>query len=206
MAPPKQNPTFANVPLAGKVAILFVIFGLVSALYFFVLHQPMTDDISSAQQANATKTTERNEALQRQQEFVQIQQELTAREAVDIRSRRVLPEQAEMAAFLEEINRSAELCGIRLRNVEPQAEEPGEFYTSIPVQLELTGTHHQIARFFHSVSRLDRAVSMEDITLQHPNGDTQDLTISVKAITFKRPEAEGAPAGGAAPPPAGAGT
>ena len=97
MAPPKQNPTFANVPLAGKVAILFVIFGLVSALYFFVLHQPMTDDISAAQRANATKTTERNEALQRQQEFVQIQQELTAREAVDIRSRRVLPEQAEMA-------------------------------------------------------------------------------------------------------------
>lgn len=205
MATPKKNPTFATVPLAGKVGILIAILALLSALYFFVLHQPMTDDIAAAQRANAEKMTERDAALRRQQEFVQIQQELTAREAVDIRSRRVLPEQAEMAAFLEEINRSAELCGIRLRNVEPQTEEPGEFYTSIPVQLELSGTHHQIARFFHSVSRLDRAVSMEDITLTHPNDDTQDLTIRVKAITYKRPEAEGAAPAGAVPP-AGAGT
>jgi len=205
MATPKKNPTFATVPLAGKLGILFAIMGLVFALYFFVLHQPMTDDIDRANRAHTTKTRERGAALQRQQEFVQIQQQLTAREAVDIRSRRVLPEQAEMAAFLEEINRSAELCGIRLRHVEPQTEEPGEFYTSIPVQLELVGTHHQIARFFHSVSRLDRAVSMEDITLTHPTDDTQDLTIRVKAITYKRPEAPAAPPG-AAVPSAGAGT
>jgi len=205
MATAKQNPTFANVPLAGKVGILLVLLALVSALYYFLGHQPMTDDIDAARRANATKTQERTAALQRQQEFVQIQQELTAREAVDIRSRRVLPEQAEMAAFLEEINRSAELCGIRLQNVEPQTEEPGEFYTSIPVHLVLAGSHHQIARFFHSVSRLDRAVSMEDIRLTHPNVQSQDLTIEVQAITYKRPEAEGAPPGGAAAPP-GAGT
>lgn len=201
MATPKKNPSFANVPLAGKIGILVAILALVAALYVFLLHQPMTDDIDAARRANAEKLQARDAALLRQQEFVQIQQELTAREAVDIRSRRVLPEQAEMAAFLEEINRSAELCGIRLRNVEPQTEEPGEFYTSIPVLLELSGTHHQIARFFHSVSRLDRAVSMEDITLTHPNDTTQDLTIRVKAITYKRPEAEGAAPAGAAPPP-----
>ena len=202
MATAKQNPTFASVPLAGKVGILFAIVALVSALYFFVFHKPINDDISSAQRAHTTKTRERDSALQRQQEFVEIQQELAAREAVDIRSRRVLPEQAEMAAFLEEINRAAELCGISLVDVQPGTEEPGEFYTSIPVALRLRGTHHQLSRFFHSVSRLDRAVSMEDISLNHPRAESQELEISVRAITYKRPEAEGAPGA----PPAGAGT
>lgn len=202
MATAKPSASFATVPLAGKVGILFVIIALVSALYFFVVHKPLTDDIRAARSAQTTKTRERDAALQRQQEFVQIQQELTAREAVDIRSRRVLPEQAEMAAFLEEINRAAELCGIRMVDVQPGTEEPGEFYTSIPVALRLRGTHHQLARFFHSVSRLDRAVSMEDISLNHTSTDSQDLEIAVRAITYKRPEAEEAPGA----PPAGAGT
>ncbi|MCA9574024.1 MAG: type 4a pilus biogenesis protein PilO [Polyangiales bacterium] len=195
MATNKQAATFATVPVAGKVGILFVIIALVSGLYFFVLHKPITDDIDTAQAAHRNKTRERDAALQRQQEFVQIQQQLTAREAVDIRSRRVLPEQAEMAAFLEEINRAAELCGIRMVNVQPGTEEPGEFYTSIPVALSLTGTHHQLARFFHSVSRLDRAVSMENISLTLPRGDTQDLTITVRAITYKRPDPDAPPEG-----------
>jgi type IV pilus assembly protein PilO len=202
MATAKQTPSFATVPLAGKIGILFAILALVSALYFFTLHKPVTDDIATAQRAHTAKTRERTAALQRQQEFVQIQQELTAREAVDIRSRRVLPEQAEMAAFLDEINRAAELCGIRMVNVEPGTEEPGEFYTSIPVSLNLMGTHHQLARFFHSVSRLDRAVSMENISLDHPNHTSQDLQISVRALTYKRPEAAAAPGA----PPTGAGT
>ncbi|MCB9627636.1 MAG: type 4a pilus biogenesis protein PilO [Sandaracinaceae bacterium] len=203
MATAKQSASFANVPMAGKIGILFAILGLVSALYFFVLHQPISDEIDAANRAHTQKTQERDTALRRQQEFVQIQQELAAREAVDIRSRRVLPAQAEMAAFLEEINRATELCGIRMVHVEPGVEEPGEFYTSIPVSLRLTGTHHQLARFFHSVSRLDRAVSMENISLNHTDADSQNLTIAVRAITYKRPEAEEAPGGA---PPAGAGT
>ena len=195
MATAKQSASFANVPMAGKIGILFAILGLVSALYFFVLHQPISDEIDAANRAHTQKTQERDTALRRQQEFVQIQQELAAREAVDIRSRRVLPAQAEMAAFLEEINRATELCGIRMVHVEPGVEEPGDFYTSIPVALSLTGTHHQLARFFHSVSRLDRAVSMENISLTLPRGDTQDLTITVRAITYKRPDPDAPPEG-----------
>ena len=201
---PKQSASFAAVPLAGKVGILFAILGLISALYFFAMHQSVSDDIEAAQRAHRQKETERQEARQRQQEFVQINQELAAREAVDIRSRRVLPAQAEMAAFLEEINRASELCGITMVHVEPQTEEPGEFYTSIPVDLALRGTHHQLAKFFHSVSRLDRAVSMENISMEHRADDTQELEISVRALTYKRPEAEGGAPG--APPPGGAGS
>ena len=35
---PKQSASFAAVPLAGKVGILFAILGLISALYFFAMY------------------------------------------------------------------------------------------------------------------------------------------------------------------------
>ena len=63
MATPKKNPTFATVPLAGKVGILIAILVLVFTAYFFLLHQPLTDDIATARRANAQKVTERGAAL-----------------------------------------------------------------------------------------------------------------------------------------------
>src|SRR5690606_10668001 len=93
------------------------------------------------------------EAEQRQQRYIERAAELSLREPIDRANKRVLPEQAEIAAFLQDLNRVAELSGLSTRLVQPRPELHEEAYTRIPVQLELSGTFHQLAKFFYNIGR-----------------------------------------------------
>jgi type IV pilus assembly protein PilO len=84
-----------------------------------------------------------------------------------------------------------------MRLVEPRPEEPQEQYVRLPVALHLSGRYHQLSRFFYNVSRLERAISMENIQLTEPTVTEEDVVLNVQvlATTFRRPgEEDAAPA------------
>lgn len=201
MAPPaqKQN-SFAQLPTGVKVLLLLLMLGVISAIYYFALHMSLSDEIENAEQRHQQLQTEMREAQQRQQEYLRLTQELAAREAIDIENKRVLPEDAEIAAFLQDLNRLAELSGLSILLVEPRPEEAQEQYVRIPVTLRLSGRYHQLAKFFYNVSQLERAVNMENVTMADPDSEGDDvvLDIGVLATTFRRPTAPAAGEGASA--------
>jgi type IV pilus assembly protein PilO len=211
MAPPakpaaaaKQPQTFAAQPVAVKVLLLVMILAIIGALYYFALHSPLVDQIDGAVARQAQLETDMQNAEARQQEYIRLREELAAREGLDRANMRVLPEAAEMASFLQDLNRLAETSGLQIRLVEPRPEEPDVHYVRLPVALRVSGRYHQLARFFYNVSRLERAISMEDIRLREPRAAGEDvlLDVEVLATTYRRPSddeiaaAAGAPAGG----------
>jgi type IV pilus assembly protein PilO len=199
---------FATLPTGAKVGLLVLMLGLVTALYYFVFHMSLTDEIDQATSQHAQLENDLRAAQQRQEEYLRLTQELAAREARDRDNKRVLPEEAEIPAFLQDLNRLAELSGLGMSLVEPRPEEPGPSYTRIPVTLALRGKYHQVAKFFYNVSRLERAIGMEDLQLREPQvvGEDVVLRINVRATTYRRPApgaAQGAPARGGRPPAGG---
>jgi len=92
--------------------------------------------------------------------------------------------------MLADLNRLAELSGLSIRTVEPKPETAEEYYYRIPVNLKLTGKYHQLAKFFHNVSRLQRAINMEDIQISNPTrvGEDLILDVTVLATAFRRKE------------------
>lgn len=201
--------TFATLPVAGKLLILVLIVGVISGLYYVLAYMPLSEDITRAQRTNTTKQEELREARERQRQFALLTQQIELRRDIDQQNRRVLPEDAEIAAFLENLDTTAELAGLSINQVTPRTEEPGEFYTSIPVDLVLRGRYFQLAKFFHTISTLDRAISMEEIsiTLENRSGQSDGaaepvVDIRVRAMTYKRPPPQTAPPG-ATPEPEG---
>ena len=67
----------------------------------------------------------------------------------------------------------------------------------LPVNLQLDGRYHQLARFFHNVSRVERLISMENIRLTAPTvrGDEVILRVDVLATTYRAPDPPAAPEG-----------
>ncbi|MBX3250833.1 MAG: type 4a pilus biogenesis protein PilO [Myxococcales bacterium] len=195
MAPPKKKSasssgSFDSLPTAGKAFILVLILGLVGALYLFVFHIPLTDDIDAAKSQHQRLRNDMRQAEQRQQDYLQLTQELASREGIDRANKRVLPEEAEIPAFLQDLNRVAELSGLEIRRVEPRPEENEPLYVRIPVALRVAGKYHQIAKFFYSISRLDRAINMENIAITNPTVSSTEevvLTVNALATTFRRP-------------------
>jgi len=202
MAPPAHKQTgFANLPTGAKLLMLLVLLGVVSAAYYFGLHMSLADDIESAESQHGQLLRDRRDAERRQQEYLEIVQLLATREAIDTQNKRVLPEAAEIGAFLQDLNRLAELSGLAMRLVEPRPEEAADLYVRLPVTLRVAGRYHQVAKFFYNVSRLERAINMENVELTSPevHGDDVVLDINVLATTFRRPTAAEVQAGQQAP-------
>lgn len=166
-----------------------LLLAVVGALYYFALHMSLAEEIEQAERRHRTLQGELVQAEQRQQEYLAAVQELADREAIDRQNKRMLPEQAEMPSFLQDLNRLAELSGLRLRHVEPRPEEPADNYVRLPVALGLSGRHHQVAKFFYAAGRIERIINMENVALTEPvqSGDEVTLKVDVLATTFRRP-------------------
>jgi len=191
---------FDNLPLFGKIFILVLLLGIVTAIWYFAMYMPLSEELTTAETEYTRLQGQMREAEQRQQEYLRLTQELASREAIDRQNKRVLPEEAEIPAFLQDLNRVAELSGLGVRLVEPRPEQNEELYVRLPVQLQVTGRFHQLAKFFYNISRLERAINMENISLSEPTTAEESgevvLKVNVLATTFRRPSEE-QPAGAA---------
>lgn len=200
-APPKASSSssansFEGLPAAAKAAVGLFILVAICIVYYVGVQGPLDEEIAAAHAAHQQLETRMTEARSRQEQYLQLREELAAREGLDRANLRVLPEEAEMAAFLQDLNRLAEMSGLRIRLVEPRPEEPQEQYVRLPVALHVAGRYHQLSRFFYNVSRLERAISMENIHLTEPTLQGEDvmLHVEVLATTYRRPSTEEAAA------------
>jgi type IV pilus assembly protein PilO len=196
--------SFESLPVVAKGFVLVLVVAVLSVGYYLALHMSVADRLSAAEAAHLTLQQQLQEQERRQQEYLRLTQELADREAIDRRNKLTLPEDAEIAAFLQDLNRLAEISGLRIRMVEPRPEEAQDLYVRIPVSLQLTGRYHQLMKFFYGVGRLERAINMENITLGNPRreGEGEVIDANVLATTFRRPtttaQASAAPAAGGA--------
>jgi type IV pilus assembly protein PilO len=185
---------FIGLPAWGKGLALVVVLALLGGAYFALVHSSVSTDLQFAQEKHKQLQDQIRDAERREKQYLELTQELANRETADRQNRRILPEDAEIAAFLQDLNRVAELSGLTIRLVEPRPEQRQELYSKIPVVLALTGRFHQMTKFFYNVSKLDRAISMENIRMtqprQLPSGEVV-IDVDVRATTYRRPRGEG---------------
>lgn len=188
--PPARTaqPRFATLTVGGKSLILVLIVGLLLAMYYSLFQSGLDEDLQNAQQQHNQLTTELQALQTRQQQYLKLREEAANREALERQVLRVLPEKAEIPAFLDDLNRLAELSGLRVESVIPQKETPEAFYVKVPVALRLEGKFHQLAKFFYNISRLERAINMENLGIDKPREQGEDLVLAVDvlATTFRR--------------------
>ena len=194
MAPPRPgaHSTFATLPVGAKVFVLFALLTLVGTGYYLIFHVSTEDALEAAKAREGALQQQLQAANKRQQEALRLREEVAGREGLERQILRVLPEKAEIPAFLDDLNRLAELSGLRVEAVTPTKGSSEEYYVRVPVSLEVVGKYHQLAKFFYNVSRLERAINMENITLSEPKveGDEVLLKVRVMATTFRRKEAD----------------
>jgi type IV pilus assembly protein PilO len=179
---------FAKLPSSSKILLLALMLVLIGAAYYSLFHGKVTEQIEAAQATKGTLETQLKAAKDLQQRFLALREELEARKVVDQQNLRILPPDAEIASMLQELNQIAEISGLAIDMVEPRAEKSDQFYFKIPVNIELRGRYHQLAKFFYNVSRLQRAINMENIVLSEPKSQGEELVlkVSVLATTFRR--------------------
>jgi type IV pilus assembly protein PilO len=198
--------SIAKIPFSRKIAGALVFFVLAGVVYYFARYQSLASE-------NTRLVRSHYQLQQREKQFITKREsyEADVRRLAQLREQfaaqsRILPPDAEMSSFLENLNNHAELAGLEIALVQPLDEEGVGFYAKIPVELRLRGRYHEIAKFFYNVGRLERVINLENInfTMSTRTGtdaeenEEEDIILeaSVLATTFRAIETEAEEGGG----------
>jgi type IV pilus assembly protein PilO len=98
-----------------------------------------------------------------------------------------LPDQKEIDLLLTQISDLARDAGLEIRLFKPRTEKKMDYYAEVPVELELTGTYHEMAAFFDEVGHLDRVVNLDRFEMVQPKVQPEKVSLSgsVVATTFR---------------------
>jgi type IV pilus assembly protein PilO len=130
----------------------------------------------------------------------QIERELAGLERRWEALRALLPRESEMSALLTNVTTSGMRAGVQWTLFEPGQPEPYDLYTRYPIRISVTGTYHQVGRFFDNICNMDRLVGISDVGLsQLPDEDapaTVEASATISAYAYR--DAQG-PGAGSAP-------
>ncbi|MFC6438779.1 type 4a pilus biogenesis protein PilO [Bowmanella sp. JS7-9] len=95
---------------------------------------------------------------------------------------RSLPTSDETPGLLDDITYVGTSAGLTFKLLDWQPEVAKEFYTELPIQMEVQGSYHQFGEFVSSVAALPRIVTMHDFDINQTN---EGLNLKVKAKTYR---------------------
>ena len=96
---------------------------------------------------------------------------------------KALASKREIPAMLTSLSQSGRRAGLVFHLFQPEKEISREFYTEIPVSIQLEGRYHQIADFFFQLIRLGTIVNIKNVHVQSKQ-EGQVLEMTCQAITY----------------------
>lgn len=93
-----------------------------------------------------------------------------------------LPTSDETPGLLDDITYVGTSAGLTFRLIAWEPEVAKEFYTELPIQMEVQGGYHQLGEFMSSVAALPRIVTMHDFDIQQ---SSDGLNFKVQAKTYR---------------------
>jgi type IV pilus assembly protein PilO len=187
MALSDQIERFSKAPLKHKaigLAGFTVFFG---ALFYFLFYSEMDDKEKSLNTQLTIAKQEEASYLEKERKYLSFRSEVNRLLEEKKELVKVLPTEAEIPSFLQALHAQGELSGLNILTFEPGGEQPQQFYATIPVKMAITGTFHQINKFFYSVGKLKRIVNIKDLSLGKPTETETGMQLQAMflASTFR---------------------
>ena len=172
-------------PAPIKGIVLLIVFGLVfgGGYWFFVqdqysrLAQVQRQEQSLKKDYEAKAYKVANLAVYRQQ-MKEMEQTFGALV-------KQLPSDTEVPGLLEDITNTAIGSGLDLQQVKLQPEVKKDFYVELPIDIEVTGTYHELGSFVSGVAGLPRIVTLHDFTIRPVGGKHSGLAMKILAKTYR---------------------
>ena len=145
--------------------ILLVVLFLLFLGYWFDLSKQIHTLKNVTQKESILKTG----LAQRQQiaaNLAAYKKQLTSSQQDMLQLIKQLPTQSEVPSLIEDISKLGKHTGLKLILLQPQEEQPYQFYSVLPIHITVSGTYQQIALFVSELSSMNRIVTIGNFSLQ----------------------------------------
>lgn len=93
-----------------------------------------------------------------------------------------LPTSDETPGLLDDITYVGTSAGLTFKLLNWQQEIPKEFYTELPIQIEVAGQYHEFGDFVSKIANLPRIVTLHDFDISQ---EGRELTLQMQAKTYR---------------------
>lgn len=171
-------------PVGVKIVAYLLLYGsLVGAGVYFLI-------IDKHEQLNREVAKERDLKSQYESKAFQVasldalRQQMTDVELRFSELLRQLPTAKEVPGLLDDISGIGENSGLNINSIALQAERKAQFYVELPINIQVSGTYHQMGEFVSGVSAIKRIVTLHDYSIRPAGGNMLNMTISAKTYRY----------------------
>ncbi len=94
-----------------------------------------------------------------------------------------LPTEKEVPGLLDDITNLGTDSGLDIGSIKLAAESKKEFYIELPININVSGSYHQLGQFVSGIAGLPRIVTLHNYTIK-PSGTTVSMQISAKTYRY----------------------
>lgn len=201
--------SFTRMPLTQQLVVSLVVGALIcGGFYFFWWTDAVTQEQTKTSQLARLQADLRKLEVAKSQ-LPKLQKELEELEAQLKVLKTLLPPEDEMPDLIRKVQYLASNANLEgIRKFTPGAIRKEDFYEEHPINIEVDGSYHNLARFFDRVGRLQRLVNMGDVNITSQSKQTVNNTIKATCVARTYvyveppPGAPGAPGAAGGRPPA----
>ena len=172
----KSNSKFATfleqkyIPLEKKYKLLLGALILVApvALFYFLYFQPKSEEIKGLEATRDKLVKEIQNLREKKRRLPILLAQVEKIEDEFEEAAKMLPSSAEIPKLLTDISALGRNAGLDFVSFTPKGEVQRDFYNEVPVAISIQGPYHSIGGFLDQVSKLDRIVSVTNLSAGSP--------------------------------------
>lgn len=174
-----------------KAAIWAAALILPVVVFVFLFYSPKTNEIKGLEKRKISLSREISEAKARANELEKHKAEMAETQEKFQEVSILLPQKQEIPSLLTSISSLGTNAGLDFVSFHPRAEVKKDFYAEIPVDISVRGPYHNVGNFLYQVSKLDRIVSVTNISLGSPAMEKGEMLLAAKftLVTYRFLEA-----------------
>lgn len=172
-------------PRAGKVGLALLVAVFVMLLCYFFLIDEQVTQLEVAQQKELELRLNYQSKYAKAVNLELYQQQMQQMEKTFSVLLKQLPATHETPGMLDDITFAGTSVGLTFVRINWMPEIEKEFYTELPIQIEVIGDYHQIGNFVSEIAKLPRIVSLHDFLIQTREGGDQSFSVIAKTYRYK---------------------
>jgi len=170
--------------LVKGIAYGFV-FVLTLVLAYFVVLSSQLDDLSNGAEQDEKLRYDYESKYRLAYNLEAYQQQMLELEVQLAEMLKKLPATHETPGMLDDITFIATSSGLRISTIKWGNEVEQEFYTELPLYIDVSGDYHQFGKFVSDVAKLPRIVSLHEFSIKKAANGQLAFHIVAKTYRYK---------------------
>ena len=175
--------------IENKTKAILIVGSLVvpAVLCFFFLFKPQMEKMNTLEKQVNVAKEELNKARKAALDLPKYQKDFDNTQKIFDDMAVLLPKSQEIPNLLRSISDLGKTAGLDFLTFTPGQEAPKDFYAEIPIEITIKGPYHNMGSFLDKVSKLERIVTVNNITMDKPEQDKAEMLLnsSCRLLTYR---------------------